>query len=327
MRVALVNIYSEPFAVKQTGGLITSAVKLARENKEFVPVSFGRRKKSHAAGWEYLDSVKDLSGFDFAILSSFGTVANSGAVKQAADAIHEIGIPFAVQSHAEHDEQKFDHSALTSHPLFRLWLPIAEDLYGSEPVEPSRKFVFPAHESCIKNEGPRRKEKIVAATSRLTTTKRISELADLSVPLQREGFRTVSFASPEGSYFYRRSIEEKSHRLEWGEGFSHEDVYKLLGPVMYHWNCRYFARKRMAPRLELATIEALQSGCIPIVHGPSTPKEYHNSMIAEDIRKGVGSVFEKIREREGDVSGAIETFNDAHAGKNQKLLSKIRESI
>lgn len=327
LRIALANIYSEPFGIKNTGGLITSSTKLASEDEQFIPVTFGKPKKSHAEGWSYFESIEGLNDFDFVIFSSFGTISKHKPLLNAVSELWMLDVPFAVQSHSELDERnkKFDHDLFTNHSKFRFWMPITKNLYGVDPVQSELKYPFLAHESSIKNVSTSVKKNVVASTSRLTTTKRIFELASLSEDLRGIGYETRSYGDTSGAFFYKRAIDDIDHCLKWCDGFTQDQLIRVLSEVKYHWNCRFYkVGRQMDRRLELASIEALQNGCIPIVHSLSTPLEYSELCVFRDIRSELNSVVSDIKEGKGDVAQMIEVFNDVHAGKNEKLIRYIR---
>jgi hypothetical protein len=322
MNIAMMNIYSEPYGDRRTGGLITAPMHLANGT---VPVAFGKLKKSHVPGWKYVTSFDQLNDYDFIIFSSAGS-NNDKKDPWWFDELPKIKIPFAVQCYSELDEKMMLYKdRFFEHPMFRLFLPIAENMWHVMPDIPTH--IYP----CLQSEIKVRefdKESIVASTCRLTSTKRIGEFVSMAARFSDIGFRTQVWGA-ESSYFYTKAIKEiNPGHWEYKGLFTPDDLDDVMGPVAYHWNCRSFrVRCKFSPRFEIATVEALERGCIPIVEHASTLKEYHDHLITVDTRGDMSEMIEKVEAGFGDVAKCVKIFNRQHRHKEGELLDAIARCI
>ena len=321
MKIALANIYSEPYGDRRTSGLITSAIYLSKYG--FAPVAFGKPQNSHLAGWTYIQSFDELNDYDFIIFSSAGSGTDVKKGPWWREELNKIKTPFAVQAHSELDEGTMAYKEeFFSHPMCRLFLPIASNIWKVMPDIPTH--VYLAHQSSITIK-KYRKENILASTSRLTSTKRIKEFVSKAKDLKSIGYKTKVWGS-EASYFYTKDLKEINAGHWSYEGmFGQKDLDDILKNVKYHWNCRSFRKKhKFSPRLEIATIEALERSCIPIVEKDSTPKEYHDFLITHDTKINNGDFIDKIKSNFGDAEKCVEIFNKKHRNKEKLLKEKIR---
>lgn len=331
MRIAMVNIYSEPFGDHRTGGLITSAVQLKPYG--FHHVAVGKKRNYHCSGYEYIRHLSELNKFDFVIFSSAGSntdkkVQKSGLKPWWFEQLKSVNVPFAVQAHSELDEKDMVFKdEFFNHPMFRLFLPIVHNIWENMPN--GRTHAYLCHKSTIERKNFT-KRNLIVSTGRLTSTKRIKELVMKSPEIKEAGF-LIDVYGPQSSYFYFKDLMLVNPGFWCYKGSfknSEEILDEVLGSAMYHWNVRCFKRgkrKNIEPRLEIATVEALERGCIPIVHKDSTPKAFHNSLVCIDGIGDLNDLIEALENRDGDVDTAIEIFNDLYHDKEKELFDVIRE--
>jgi hypothetical protein len=326
-RIALVYNYSEPFGDKRTGGLITSAIHLKQYG--FDPVFVGPKSVSHIPGVKYAASIVDVcDGYDFLIFSSPGSIDDwiKGYYQRNMKFITK---PFAVQSHRETDDKLFKEQIKDwfEHKMFRFFMPITKDLWEKMPDVPTYPYL--AHQSSITNKtAGMRREWLVVSSSRLTSSKRIHELARQAKGLKFQGEPlAVEVHGTESSYFYTKDLREIDPTLYKG-AYLHDDRNKFLTRALFHWNCFAFKKKqRISPRLEIASIEAAEFGCRLIVHKDSTPPEYWHAVIGiNSIDPGL-NLGEQLDLQIGDPVAFREVFNALNAGKEQRLLARIKKEL
>lgn len=320
MKIALMNVYSEPHGDRRTSGLITSAIYLSQYG--FTPVAFGKYKKSHMAGWTYVQSFDELNDYDFIIFSAAGAFFDKKDPWWREE-LPKVKTPFAVQAHSELDESTMIYKEdFFSHPMCRLFLPIASNIWKVMPEIPTH--VYRAHQSSITLK-KYKKENLIVSTSRLTSTKRIKEFVSKAKDLKSIGYETKVWGS-EASYFYTKDLKEINSGHWSYEGiFGQEELDDVLRSVKYHWNCRSFRVKyKFSPRLEIATIEALERGCIPVVEESSTPEEYHPFLITVNTKGNLDELIDKIKNNMGDINKCVEIFNKKNSNKEKLLKEKIR---
>ena len=254
LKIALMNVYSEPFGVKHTGGLITSPLKIQSAHASFEPVAFHPQRKGFQPGYKYIEKLENLGKrYDFAIISSFGTVSKKLADRVTPEEIAKINIPFAVQSHAENDwksKKLDDHWPWVTHPMFRFWMPIVPDMWPTPPVLEDQIYPYLGHEDHIDIEYSGPKEKILGSTGRMTSTKRLKELAMASGQLRDIGYETRLHADLDGAYFYSKDVLENNVCADIMGGYTQEQVGSIMSALRYHYNVRYFKMKyTFTPRL------------------------------------------------------------------------------
>lgn len=115
----------------------------------------------------------------------------------------------------------------------------------------------------------------IMSTSRWTTFKRIYEYLSMAPEFNRYGI-DVYAAGAHSSYWYDLKMSElpKDSYTDLGY-YEPSQLPDILKDVKYHWNFGYHARSKgnmtQNPRIELATLEALSEGCLPIICKEFTP--------------------------------------------------------
>ena len=118
----------------------------------------------------------------------------------------------------------------------------------------------------------------IMSTSRWSDCKRIVEFLQLARDFNKSGL-DVYTAGSHLSHFYNMRVDKEVPKdtpyTDLGE-FEPSQLPEILKDVKYHWNF-LFQKRRMGlrthmPRVELATLEALNEGCLPIVCSEFTPE-------------------------------------------------------
>lgn len=330
LKIALFNIYSEPYGDRRTGGLITAAIYLSQYG--YTPVAFGKPKKSHMSGWTYIKSFDELNDYDFIIFSSAGSNTDVKTKKQNKtpwwmSELPKVKKPFAVQCHNEIDEAIMPFREIFfSNKLFRLFLPICANIFKKMPDVDTH--VHLAHQNIIKMK-KFNKQNLVISTCRATSTKRVIEFVSKAKKFKEIGYN-VEVWGPESSYFYMKALKETNPGY-WEHKGMFPDFAALdsvMGRAKYHWNCRSFRKKhKVSPRFEIATIEALERGCIPIVEKDSTPIEYFDYVITHDTKINNDELIDKVKNNFGSAEKCIEIFNNKHRDKELRLKEIINKYV
>lgn len=119
-----------------------------------------------------------------------------------------------------------------------------------------------------------KKDKIMS-TCRWTTSKRIYEYLSMTEDFISNGIE-VHAAGSHQSYWYNLKMEELPSNNYTDHGyFEPNQVPELLSDVKYHWNFLFQVRsmglRTHKPRLEIATMEAIKEGCLPVICEEFTP--------------------------------------------------------
>lgn len=119
------------------------------------------------------------------------------------------------------------------------------------------------------------KENVITSTARWTDRKRILELANISKEFYDKGF-TVNIAGAHQSPFYMIKMKE-AYSDYWNDlgYYQPSELPKILENAAFHYNFVYLKRmtknRIMVPRIEIATLEALNEGCLPVICADTTP--------------------------------------------------------
>lgn len=140
------------------------------------------------------------------------------------------------------------------------------DYVSFSPILPSKEEIL--------QKAKQKKDKIMS-TCRWTTSKRIYEYLSLAQEFKEYGI-DVYTAGAHSSYWYNLKMEELPTEFYTDLGyFEPSNIPELLSDVKYHWNflfqLRSMGRKTHQPRIEIATLEALREGCLPIICEEFTP--------------------------------------------------------
>lgn len=314
MRIALVSMYSDPFSDHRACGMTTAASRLASD-RDVALVAFGKRRAGHVAGYGYVDKVSDLNGkFDLLIFDAPGTISKTPRP------LDGLRVPFAVQSHGEGDERTFaaQAGAFFSHRCFRSFLPICPALWSSMPAVETYPWLAHRPRIAIRK---RRKERLVASSCRITSSKRVAEFVRQAPALRWAGYRTEVHGG-KASFFYFRDLP--GGPWEYRGPYGPADLDAVLSPVLAHWNCRCYRRGTpFASRLEIASIEAVERGCIPIVHGPSTPPELRPLCLSVDSLDPALDLAGELESFRWWPRRFEEAFNDLYRDKDERLMEYL----
>lgn len=149
------------------------------------------------------------------------------------------------------------------------------DYVSFSPILPPKEVIL---------EKARNKKDKIMSTCRWTTSKRIYEYLSMTEDFIANGIE-VHAAGAHQSYWYNLKMEElpSSNYTDHGY-FEPSQVPELLSDVKYHWNflfqVRGMGQRTHKPRLEIATMEAIREGCLPVICEEFTPDWVgHNSAI------------------------------------------------
>lgn len=134
------------------------------------------------------------------------------------------------------------------------------------PILPSKDEIL---------EKAKNKKNKIMSTCRWTTSKRIYEYLSMSEEFVKNGIEVFA-AGAHQSYWYNLEMKKLPDDNYTDLGyFEPSQVPELLRDVKYHWNflfqLRSMGQKTHQPRLEIATMEAIREGCLPIICKEFTP--------------------------------------------------------
>lgn len=140
------------------------------------------------------------------------------------------------------------------------------DYVSFSPILPSKEEIL--------EKAKNKKDKIMS-TCRWTTSKRIFEYLSMTEDFIKNGIE-VHAAGSHQSYWYNLRMEELPSQRYTDHGyFEPSQIPELLKDVKYHWNflfqVRGMGQRTHKPRLEIATMEAIREGCLPVICEEFTP--------------------------------------------------------
>ena len=191
---------------------------------------------------------------------------------------------FAFMCHEENDRKLYPyHMNFLNHPnlafvlfncpgmaeCFSDYVELAGDweYVSFSPVLPSKAEIL---------EKAMTKSNKIMSTCRWTTAKRVYEYLSMAEEFVNYGIEVFA-AGAHQSYWYNLQMKEVPTEYYTDlDYFEPSQIPELLKDVKYHWNF-LFLMKNMGhrnhnPRLEVATMEAIREGCLPVVCEESTPE-------------------------------------------------------
>lgn len=129
----------------------------------------------------------------------------------------------------------------------------------------------------------------VVSTSRWIPRKRIYDLIEISPDLSRSGL-SVQIQGSQSSTFYVKKINDEllsqgyDNYVSIGGSYTQKELSDILKDCMYHYNIVYSKRSSdiIIPRIELASLEALNAGCLPLVCTETVPRWLSELSISKD---------------------------------------------
>lgn len=140
------------------------------------------------------------------------------------------------------------------------------DYVSFSPVLPPKDVIL---------ERAKNKKNKIMSTCRWTTSKRIYEYLSMTEDFIKNGIEVFA-AGAHQSYWYNLKMAELPSKNYTDLGyFEPSQIHDLLKDVKYHWNflfqLRGMGQRTHKPRLEIATMEAIREGCLPVICKEFTP--------------------------------------------------------
>ena len=134
------------------------------------------------------------------------------------------------------------------------------------PILPSKDVIL---------ERASKKSNKIMSTCRWTTAKRVYEYLSMSDDFVANGIEVFA-AGAHQSYWYNLQMQELTTTAYTDLGyFEPSQIPELLSDVKYHWNFLFLMKdmgfRNHNPRLEIATMEAIREGCLPVLCEETTP--------------------------------------------------------
>lgn len=140
----------------------------------------------------------------------------------------------------------------------------------------------------------------IISTARWTDRKRVAELAQMTPRLKELGF-DVTIAGAAQNYFASRKVLVNTECWTNRGYYTPDQLPEMLSDKAFHYNfvCTKRPRKNqiMRPRLELATYEAFNQGCLPIVCTQTSPdwvKNYCCVALDKDQLSDLPEILSKL---------------------------------
>lgn len=133
--------------------------------------------------------------------------------------------------------------------------------------------IMPAKDVIIKK--AKHKANKIMSTCRWTTSKRIYEYLSMSEEFVKNGIEVFAAGAHQSYWYNLKMAELPTNSYTDLDYFEPSQVPELLSDVKYHWNFLFQIRgmglRTHQPRLEIATMEAIREGCLPVVCKEFTP--------------------------------------------------------
>jgi hypothetical protein len=317
--------------------------------------------------WRYLglSEAKVLNEYDAVVFNSAGSWDDRKAGSWWTPVLAALKVPFAVWTCNEVETEVCPYrSKFVAHEMYALAIEVSEGLAGANGLWKGGVNVL-RHSGLPSPQAPGRgvwswrpgaadavvagpKEPKIVTTCRLTSRKRVLELASLGPKLRARGIGLDVWGA-ESTFFYKRGLLELRERQmregihaggdrlsdpgwEWKGGFTHNELSEILAPAMFHWGGAWLVRGVMRRRLELATVEAVAHGCIPILERSTAPEWVDGTIAVLFHRGGVRALPDALANvaegsaayRDAMVEGFVEGLNE-HEDPEGKSLEIARQ--
>lgn len=291
LKIAITTFHNG-FAPSEVGGASSAPIYLADQLKRYFShvdmITLRDNKKFLSPIAEkvvYQNDPKILEDYDFIIFSSPGLTYEKYDERTPDKYIDVLdhAKKFTFICNEENDRKLYPyHMNFLKHPNMTfvtfncpgMIVPFQEyvdicggwDYVSFSPILPTKEEVL---------EKAKNKSNKIMSTCRWTTAKRVYEYLSMSHEFVKNGIEVFA-AGAHQSYWYNLKMQELDTSSYTDLGyFEPSQLPTLLADVKYHWNF-LFLMKNMGfrnhnPRLEVATMEAIREGCLPVVCEETTP--------------------------------------------------------
>lgn len=340
--VAIVRIWSPPYEDHRLGGTLYGPVSICNDLRKLGATAdllfFADEKKG--ASWHpdfkrlSRRDCKTLNTYDFVIFSTPGSMTDREEGAWWKPILEGLEIPFAVQIHDEDEKKYLPHRQIFfDRPQCKLLLPItmgiAEEMVGNlngrDLIVYPNFSVLDAPDPSIFYDG---KVDQVITTCRMTSRKRVVEFVQQSESLNNAGF-AVDVFGPASTWQYKKQLDQLQNQYWTYRGpFRREDLSAIMGPAKFHYNVVSLKRRRFIPRLEVATVEALEHGCCPILAKDSTPSWVTDDMailVNPNDMNDLADRLTAVRDKAPEMNSAF--YNEFLKVNNPDRLYQLAEVI
>lgn len=293
MKLCVCTLHNS-FAPNEIGGGTTAPIYFYDQIKKYFDevdiITLRDHKKyqsSIASEVAYHDDPAILEDYDFVIFTAPGFTYEKydPTTPDKYIDILEHTKKFAFMCHEENDRKLYCYyKNFLNHPNMTFVLfncPTMATVTFPDYVEAAGDWeyvsfcpILPSKEEIL--EKARNKKNKIMSTCRWTTSKRIYEYLSMTEDFIKNGIE-VHAAGAHQSYWYNLKMEElPSKNYIDHDYFEPSQIPELLSDVKYHWNflfqLRSMGQKTHQPRLEVATMEAIREGCLPVICKEFTPE-------------------------------------------------------
>ena len=342
VNVGLVLLWNEPFVDERAGGPVYALEAIGHNltlQGANVTYSFFSDKK-RSANWHPLFKpipLKDrrlLNELDFVILSTAGSGADRKLGPWWRPFLRDLRIPFAVQLHDEAEGRLLPYrEEFYKHSRCAFLMPITDETSQIlADASNTGELVYPGY--MIGDQKNNFKKTLsVVTTCRMTSRKRIIELVNQSKNLVKNGF-SLDIHGADVTWTYKRELKAlENGDWKYHGTFSRDDMPDILKRAMYHYNVVYLKRGKFIPRVELATYEAAQYGCCPILCAQTTPPYIRDHMAILVDPNDLSNLPDVLKERKEECADMSKVFWETLIKKmnmekrTRKLIKWIRREI
>lgn len=291
-KIAIVTFHNS-FSPNEIGGGTSAPIYFYEQMKRYYPnidiITLRNNKNYHsplASVVQYQEDPSVLDNYDFVIFTAPGLTYEKYDEKDPNRYIDILNHAkkFAFMCHEENDRKLYPyHMNFLKHPnisfvlfncpgmanCFQDYIELSGDYeyVNYSPVLPDKAEIL---------EKAKNKQDKIMSTCRWTTAKRVYEYLSMTEEFISNGIE-VHAAGAHQSYWYNLRMEELPCKDYIDHGyFEPSQVPELLSDVKYHWNFLFLMKdmghRNHNPRLEVATMEAIREGCLPVLCEETTPE-------------------------------------------------------
>lgn len=354
MKIAIATFHNNE-AENVIGGITTGPFRMKSllekldKDLEIEIVCLVKKLKTSCEGVKYIEDMNELNDYDFIIFKTPGHQLEKFKDELAETRynyiLENLETPFSFIVNEERDREIFPYYLqFAKHPMMKFVMFNSIGMHEDFPdmyeyCEDYVEFNYAIFDNSLEEvieKAKSKTEKVLTSTARWVPRKRVVELTDLAPRFVDNGFKVKIYGADQ-SYFTTIKIIDNNKEFWENKGYyKPEDLEEVLSDAQYHYNFVFLKRKNknriMRDRIEIATFEALNEGCLPVLCKDTSPKWISddsaiiiNSSELEELPDILAGISDEER-----LERIRKFYNLSYENlipNYQEIISKIKESI
>lgn len=354
MKIAIATFHNNE-AENVVGGITTGPFRMKSllekldKDLDIEIVCLVKQVKTSCEGVRYIQDMNELNEYDFIIFKTPGHQLekfNEDLAETRYDYILKgLKKPFSFIVNEERDREIFPYYLqFAKHPMMRFVMFNSIGMHEDFPdmyeyCEDYVEFNYAMFDSSLEEileKAKNKTEKVVTSTARWVPRKRVLELTELAPRFVDNGFKVKVYGADQSYFTTQKIIVSNPDKWERCGYYRPAELPEVLKDAQYHYNFVFLKRKTknrvMRDRIEIATFEALNEGCLPILCKDTTPNWVTDDsaiVIPSSELEELPDIIAGISDEER-INRIRMFYNLSYENlipNYQEIISKIKESI